>query len=839
LARDEDETLAGDTGSSRPGRSASDLALARGDQIGRYVLLERVGSGGMGVVYAAYDPELDRKVALKLMHAEVVDEVARRRLMREAQAMARLQHPNVIAVHDVGEHEGRVFIAMDFVDGGTLKSWLSTPRSWREVLQVLVPAGHGLAAAHRQGLVHRDFKPDNVMIAMTGDVPERVCVMDFGLARPTAAIESGAAPDGSSSSALSLLITRDTQLLGTPAYMAPEQHAGKPLDHRADQFAFCVTLYEALYGDRPFAETSLAELTISITAGRVREAPAGAKVPTWLRRALVRGLAPLPDDRYPSMDALLTTIGSEPAARRGWIIGGASVVAVALAGLGVWSIDRARTRSACEAADPRIELAWNDDRKAQLAATFGALEVPYAADTHARLEPLVDGYVQRWSELRTQVCLERDVDGTRSDLAARLADDCLASRARELAAMVDTLIAGTGDIAMSGIGMATRLRELDRCVDDAWNLARTRPPDDPATLAAVSRAEGAVHRATAAMDVGDSDRATALAEEALVEAKASGWLPIIATVHGLQGSIADVRGEHDRSVTLLREAYLESVEAGADEQAIQFANDLCFVIGTRHARFDEGLLWGQVAQRLVARLGLQDTVLDGKAHECFGSVHQTRGAYAEALSSFERMLEINEAELGSDHPNVATSLNNVGAAHEMLGDLDDAAKAYGRALELRKAVFGPQHPAVALTLNNVANVDAQRGEFDRALEAYRTSVAITQDAYGANHPQLAAALNNVALVHLLRGEHAQAVTVGERALAKWEAAVGPDHPSVAASLQVLGNAHIEGGKPAAAIPIFERALKILEDARVDESLLEEARVGLRRARGEPSPDVAG
>ncbi len=297
---------------------ASSATLAAGDEIARYVVDQPIGSGGMGVVYAAYDPQLDRKVALKLLHhVHGADAASQTRLLHEAQAMARLSHPNVVAVHDAGEHDGRVFVAMELIDGKTLADWLaSESRSWRAVVDVFVAAGRGLAAAHVAGLVHRDFKPQNVLIGGDG----RARVTDFGLARSY--FESAlATPASRGSQPLIEAMTQTGSLAGTPAYMAPEQFAQQPANARTDQFSFCVAFYEALYGERPFPGETLVQLAESVTSGTLRGRRRSSAVPEWLHAILVRGLALAPEKRFPSLDTLLEEIHghlSRPRGRRKW-----------------------------------------------------------------------------------------------------------------------------------------------------------------------------------------------------------------------------------------------------------------------------------------------------------------------------------------------------------------------------------------------------------------------------------------------------------------------------------------------------------------------------------------
>ena len=335
--------------------------LPAGSRVGRYQILDRVGRGGMGDVYAAYHPDLDRRIALKVVRESgpaVADRQAR--LLREARAIARLQHPNVVAVYDAGTVADRVYVAMEFVEGLTIDRWLAAAkRTWREILRAFVAAGRGLAAAHAAGLVHRDFKPQNVMIARDGSAR----VMDFGLARLTAVESASSAPAGAappppsealpadalSASALST-VTQAGTVVGTPAYMSPEQFRGDPADARSDQFSFCVALYEALYGVRPFRGQNLLSLTMSVTEGELRPAPDGAKhgVPVWVRRAIARGLRLAPADRHPSMQALIGRLEDDPAVRRRRRLGAGAAVAVVVATMLVaWQIT-SRRRTAAE-----------------------------------------------------------------------------------------------------------------------------------------------------------------------------------------------------------------------------------------------------------------------------------------------------------------------------------------------------------------------------------------------------------------------------------------------------------------------------------------------------------
>ena len=307
-------------------------ALAPGTRIGRYTITAVTGSGGMGIVYAAHDPGLERKVALKLLRPELsvrrTTAEAQARLLREARAMAQVAHPNIVAVYEIGTFDDQVFLAMEFVEGTTLTRWLRAERrAWPQVLEVFAMAGRGLAAAHASGLVHRDFKPENVLIGNDG----RVRVTDFGLARPALDPSSESSSDAAPAWYATGALTQTGHLAGTPAYMAPEQFRGGGTDPRTDQFSFCVALYEGLYGVRPFPADMLQHLVDQVLSGAVGEPPAGSSVPDWLRAAVLRGLRVVADERYPSMHELLGALSPTAAAPRPRRRAGTTIVVVALA----------------------------------------------------------------------------------------------------------------------------------------------------------------------------------------------------------------------------------------------------------------------------------------------------------------------------------------------------------------------------------------------------------------------------------------------------------------------------------------------------------------------------
>ncbi len=380
--------------------------------VGKYRLDRVIGSGGMGIVWAAFDPDLERSVALKLLHAESSEPTLRSRLLREARAMARLRHPNVVTVYEVGTDQNRDYIAMELVDGSTLETWFDTKPTRAQLLEALVAAGKGLAAAHTAGLVHRDFKPHNVLRATDG----HVYVTDFGLARgqiedgadvvqltaPAVALDSG---KRRRDSVLDSPLTQTGVLIGTPAYMAPEQFAGRVPDPKSDQFAFCITAWEAFTGARPFRGGTLEELEAAARGG-VRDL--AADLPPRIRAVLSRGLDPDPEARWPDVPALLaalaTAVGEPPRPRRRRVLAIAIALSVLAIGGGTAMLlsDRASAKKSAsgDCADPAAAFAsaWGDTQRAALRENHGAPSLAAVA--------ILDETSRRWIHMYTTTCAQ-------------------------------------------------------------------------------------------------------------------------------------------------------------------------------------------------------------------------------------------------------------------------------------------------------------------------------------------------------------------------------------------------------------------------------------------------
>jgi tetratricopeptide (TPR) repeat protein len=798
-----------------PADPALDEALERQARVGRYVLLGRIGAGGMGVVYAAYDPDLDRRIAIKLVRTRHHGEA---RLLREAKAMARLHHPNVITVHDVGVHEGQVFIAMDIVEGTTLRGLRVDRLPWTEVLAAYRKAGEGLAAAHRAGIVHRDFKPDNVLVAGDG----RIVVTDFGLARfDEAEDEAPASPDDPDVDAGERL-TKTGSLVGTPAYMAPEQHRGAAADARSDQFAFCVSLYEALYGEHPFvdrtkSEPIVAEIAEAVLAGRVRAEPARTTVPTWARAAVLRGLATDPAARWPSMEALLAALGADPGRRRRRLALAALGV-VALGGILVFAFARDRGAAApppCQGFESRLAGVWDPATKEAARAALLATGQPYAAKTWDIVAPELDAYATRWVERAKDVCeatvVRRVQTAETHDLRAR----CLDHRLRALGALTRELQRADEATVERAATAARSLPDLAVC-DEPAQLAEFAPPPssivDPATISAI---EDRLAAARAARTLGRAFEAQIVADQAMVAATITGSPQLSARARVLSAMTWSELGRKDAHERL-RAAALEADRARRDEDRVEVlialldsfldnhdydnarstmaqARAALDRIGATRPRLEYSLaasagqlayetneLETAIAQRRKSiewaeQITPRDDGAIGGARVMLGYILGYTGdpsLFADSARELATGRQLIERALGADHPKLAQVITLEGATAYNRGDYAAAQVAFARAAEIQRRLLGPQHPSLYPTLYNLARAEANLDRWDAVLEHVEQAIKIV-DARPEGAEILRARLLTIAAaaqVELGRGD--EGIATAERALSLAVAANG-------------------------------------------------------------------
>jgi serine/threonine protein kinase/tetratricopeptide (TPR) repeat protein len=815
--------------SGQPLPDSVPAALARGSSIGRYIVLAMVGRGGMGEVYAAYDPELDRKVAVKLLRVKPGNGVSlaegRQRTLREAQAIARLSHPNVVVAYDVGTFEDKVFIAMEYVEGNTLTYWLQVQqRAWKDILKVFVDAGRGLAAAHDKGLVHRDFKTDNVMISRD----RHVRVMDFGLARqvqekappapppaatpdpaaavakpipiriiptpPSASAAAAAALDGdgpptmvvatdpvtatappipiegrSSSGMFDARLTRTGAMMGTPAYMAPEQFLGTPTDARSDQFSFCIALYEALYGERPFEGSSMTTLTANVVHGNVKAEPAGSKVPLWVRKVLLRGLQPRARDRWPSMEALIAALEKDPSSQRRKLLAAGGAI-VLIGGLFFGSrFLLGDQNQVCSGGPPKLAGIWDlprtgegePARHAQIRKAFLATGKSYAPDVFATVSRALTTYAQNWANMYKENCEATDLRHEQSAEVMDLRMSCLQERLGGIRALTNVFSEATGEVVEKAVTAANSLETLDRCADVPLLRAVVKPPEDPRRRAMVAKLRSSFADAKARFDAGDWKEMLTNANTLVKDARAVGYQPLTAEGLALTGMMQMKTNDPRAAEVALTEAFWAADSSRHDEIRAEVAANLVFVVGYLQGRFDDARRWATAAESVLQRMGGHDLLR-------------------------------------------AWLLNDHGAVLQKQGEKQAALRLN---LELKKRVLGNGHPDVSISEGNLAIALSGLGRFEEALTHIDNAVAVARHGLGEGHPDLALHLYNRGEILRSLGRPAEARAAFEKARSIWERELGSENVFVAYALTGIGQTYLDEDVNQALVPL-ERALKI-------------------------------
>ncbi len=773
-------------------------------QIGRYTLRRWLGAGGMGAVYEAEDPSLARPVAIKLLHG-AVEEEARRRMEREAKALAKLSHPNVVQIYEIGRSEGRTFIAMELVRGQTLDVWHEGQPTWRRCVEIYLQAGRGLAAAHAQGLVHRDFKPSNCMLGDDG----RVRVLDFGLARAqpqVAAVDATAHSDGAFEGPADQL-TQTGSFVGTPAYVPLEQLEGRQVDAASDQFSYCVSLYEALHGERPFSGGSAGELAVALASGEIRAVGPSdrAAVPPRVRRILRRGLSRSPSDRWPSMDALMAELaGLVQPRRRRWALAllGGGLLAT---GAGLWQQARV-VGQRCGGAQEELAGVWDDARQQQIHDAMQATALPYVDETWLRVRTELSSYAARWTQMHTATCQATHVrkEQTEDVMALRMA--CLGRRKIRLTQVTEVLAHADAQVVERAVNLVAALPRVARCEDVQALRAEVAPPEDPQVRQRVQAIRQVLARVAVLESVGRYQEAERQLETLAEQADVLGYGPLTAELDFRLGSVLQSRGNDGPAAVALERAFTRAVEHGHDTLAAEAASLLSFVVGSMLEDVDRGLWWATTALAFARRTG--DPMVLGSALAHHGLVLNEAGRLSEAEGQLTDALALLQRTLGPDHPHVAAALGGLANNLEARGDPNGALEHLERGLQIDQRALGSDHPFLATDLGNIGRLMVENGDVEAGrAKLRRASVLYERAGNSAGVAQLASSLARAAY---RQGDLDGAAAELERAMKILEGAGMSEHPAWDDLIANLGVIRMEQGQVAQAEVLFRRGLALRE-----------------------------
>jgi serine/threonine protein kinase/tetratricopeptide (TPR) repeat protein len=935
------ETVTDDRTAVVRGPHPSDSLQARLDpsagptRLGRYVLLREIGRGAIGVVYAAYHEGLDRKLAIKVLNKQRAGRAdLEARLHREAKALAKLSHPNVVHVYDVGKFEGRVFIAMEFVEGEPLTDWMRREHTVAEIVAMFADAGRGLAAAHEAGVVHRDFKPDNVLVGRDG----RPRVLDFGLARaveregedamvgphsgmresgpigasldllltgargrstsvpiaraeapapskpkppeqppraeasidPDATVDGEYTPDADPDELATAtnvgappvhdqdelatatnivdpremadggpqakrptsvgatlvgvddlyeqqlsetmasdpgdsphdesemaetqqsdpgleheagdVLTRTGAMMGTPAYMSPEQFVGKRVDQASDQFSFCIALHEALYGRRPYVGKTPMDLALATQNGRIVDAPPNSQVPSWLREVLLRGLQPSADARFESMNELITELvrDREPPPRR-WplVLALSGVAAVALL-IGIF----VPTQSPCPTVEATASEQWSDDLARELREAFDRSPLPYASAAWAGVEPRLRDWSTDWATQRVEACEATHVRHEFSTEVLDLRQACLERELRSFQALIEQLRAGDSTVIEHALEATVALPEPARCGDvDALLSGLAAPP--AAIASEVEQLRATLAELDALANTGRWRQGLPLAELAVEQARQTNYGPIAAEALLTHARLLAGTGASEQAVEQLQDALDQAERSGHDGLVPRIAIELVSL--SIYARPDpiRGRVW---ARRALASLDHLEEhgYLRARGIWSLANLDRLDGAYAPAETALREAIALLEAQ-APGHPDRGIMRNDLGNAIAARGEVELARETYSEALRESIESFGAAHPRVGNVYFNLARLEFAQGRLDESRTQLEHARRIYVDAHGPRHRDVGSVELMLAAIDIASERLEQAKTHASLAEQIYAVELDPDNVDRAEPRLLLGH----------------------------------------------------
>lgn len=819
--------------------------------VGRYVVEDVLGKGGMGIVYRARDPELDRPVAVKLLLGQAAGTGAAERLRREGRAIAKLAHSNVVTVYDVGTHGDSVFVAMELVDGVSLDRWIANRHPWREVLRVFLQAGEGLRAAHAAGVVHRDFKPANVLFGKDG----RVRVTDFGLARfsdgpeqresarlllgvnaeappvdslgETLAVAGNAATaptfaagsanagtartlaSGSASVITDDKLTQTGAMLGTPAYMSPEQFEATTADAKSDQFSFAVSMYEALYGERPFKGNTIATIYGSILDGEVTT-PATTDVPSWLRQAVLRGMRARPADRYATLDDMLAALRADPSARRRRVIyGSAGTMCLGAALVGVYLLARGDDPALlCDVSDATLQQTWNPARAEGLKKTFESINLPFASDSADRVIAALDAWSREWAETSKTSCVSK-ARGAQSANVFDLRTACLTSQQQEVAGLIALFEKADVRTVERAVAATAMLTDLSDCNDVESLLGATPMPKDPALRARIAEVQQQVANVKAKHLTGKFKEAAAEGDAAVKAAESIGWSPLEARALYWHGVVLDSAGQSKAAAAAQARAELAAEAGSVDDLLATVRAERVYLVGHRLNQGEQALEIAERAKVVIGKLGNRaDLDVEGHLEHSLGTLHWRQGKWDEALTHYERAHELYQRSRLAETPSAATVDNHVGMVLREQGRFKEAEVWHRRGLAIAEKALGPDHPNVGIILDSLASSLGDQGRLDEAIPLQRRVLELHERTLGPDSTSVAVACVNLGDSLRRAGQGNDALPLVLRARDIFTKKLGAEHPYVGFTFHNEGNTRSDLGDHAGARVALARALEI-------------------------------
>jgi tetratricopeptide (TPR) repeat protein len=793
-------------------------AFARGMEIGKYLVVDRLGAGGAGVVVSAFDPDLNRKIAIKVMRGRVTD-AARTRLVREAQALAQLDHPNVITVYEVGIFDDEMFIAMEFAEQGTLRHWLAAkPRAWREILDRYIDAGRGLAAAHAAKLVHRDFKPDNVLVTAS----ERVKVSDFGLVSATGEQATLEGERLAPTTPLDVSLTHTGMLIGTPSYMAPEQHLLGRVDARADQFAFCVALYEALYGVRPFEGADYYSLFTSVSEGRIVSAPRSS-VPIRILKAIHRGLASDPAARWPSMDALLAELQRDrkPVAR--WIAVGA-VAAITTAAVTLYAAGGSSSElEPCAAGPRRLAGVWDLGIKQKIRAAFATSGAPTHAEDWRAVERVVDGHTDAWIAAERENCEATRIVGTQPEHAFEVREACLDNRLSQIARL-SSLWQSTrdGNVVRSATTAAIGLDDIAICRDASGLADWLPPPADETSKQAIAGVRQRIMDGRGLMLAERFDQARASVAPLSDEANQIGYPPLVAETMLINARLAWLTNDK-----LAEQRAFDAAVSAQGTRHYEIAIEawtLLAEMASFQAHAADAKRWLRVAGSLAEPLGddpLRRAGLlqaEARIDVADGKLDDARGELERASRIYDDFVARGRGDLMKARHQLAAVLSDLGQTLFSLGRNAAAEPVLERSVALFDALYGPRNPLATEPLNVLAGVSYVSGRYDKAQQVLERIVDTGTLYLPEPNAKLASYHTNLGEVLRAEGRYEEALGHIRRGLEMRRKLYGDDDPQLVPSYMSLAAILENQQRRPDARAAAERAVAIAEHSFGDSSL---------------------